>query len=153
MSETGTVAPKGELERWIYLGVRQGEGTSLWTAWVREPAGAAAPDERDAVFYGDGKTAALVLGGVYEVRVTRADGKTTRHGAPVYARERIEDADLLATWSAVAGIQLARRDKGQAQEALNDALEPLLKLARKVPNGPQRDAFVAHVMMRLIGGW
>lgn len=127
-------------ERWTYAGVRELEGKRVH-GWLT-------PDDRTVLYRESG--AHYAIGSVYEVRVSRTGDRTTRHGDPAYTSDRANPglvAELNAKDHAarVMLAQLARERSDAKRNELDQALEPLREIARKL-NRFERDALAVTVM-------
>jgi hypothetical protein len=139
--------PAYTAEVWTYLGIRVSAKDKRMHGW-RDPGGR-------ELWYSD--KGSFVIGGRYDVEVNRADDRCTRR-TPSYAGEYIgqeERAGLealdLAARLRLAGLVRERRDMGAS--ALDEAIEPLLAVARTLRAGADRDALAAYVIRRLHTAW
>lgn len=138
-------------EVWVFAGVRVTAERKRVFVWVNpsEPEGS---DYRELWFKGSGRM--QVVGAEYRVTVTRKPGGgLTRHGAPVYIGRHADDAfraELEARHRANDAkyrlVQMEESDRRSS--ALDEALEPLLTVAAKLPPG-DRDAFAMFVLRRV----
>lgn len=134
-------------ETWTYLGQRAQQGKRFY-CW--------ADGEGDERWYS--KMPASLVGGRYTLDVVRDGERVQVYAKSVeYTGERLDqDARAGAEAAhAAAGVLLAAKtlERRHARDsALEDALEPLQRIARTLPTGPERDAFVAHVIRRLTWG-
>jgi len=108
--------------------------------------------------YSDARAASYVVGGRYEVLVRYADdGKAWRRNEPQYTGDRDdENAAGYATADRIARIKLAaaaRERSDRKQNALDDALAPLLTLAAAYRNQSDQDALAAYVIRQLHAAW
>jgi hypothetical protein len=147
--DTNTTSPEPTEEIWVFGGTRVLGGKKSH-AWL--PAGANPGQE--LYFKPQGSP---VPGSEYRVRVTRTDGHTVRHGAPVYHGRHGDDAvraglELAsrAAETVLRRMALERNDKRHS--ALDAALVPLCDLIRKAP-AADRDAIVAYVLRHLSRAW
>ncbi len=137
-------------ERWIYGGIRVLDDKRVH-AWLN-PAGR----ELRYMFKRGGTWA---IGSVYTARVSRTYGRATLHGTPAYTGDRTDDDDLRRRlWAedtaARAQLALLTQERNDARRnAIDQALEPLIAAARQLKTGPDRDAFTAHVLRRLLAAW
>jgi hypothetical protein len=134
-------------ETWTYLGIRAGAKGRRSHAW-QEPSGR-------VWLYND--TGSYVTGGLYAVKVDRTSERLTRT-APEYTGQISPDVDLgeLEAFSKAARVKLARLARERrdgAQNALDDALEPLLAIAGKFRTTDDRDALAAYVLRRIQSTW
>jgi hypothetical protein len=145
-----TTAPEPVTEVWSYMGVRRAADGKRMFAW-RLPDGTMA-------YFGKGRR--CVLGGRYEVQVSRRPDKDgdviiTRHGDPGYAGHDDPDTELVRQWraeEAAADARMAaeaRERRAQGNDALDELLDPLVELASRLRTGADRDAFLAHVIRRI----
>ena len=114
-------------ETWTYLGIRAGAKGRRSHAW-QEPSGR-------VWLYND--TGSYVTGGLYAVKVDRTSERLTR-AAPEYTGQISAAVDLgeleaLSKAARVKLARLARERRDGAQNALDDALEPLLAIASAQP--------------------
>jgi hypothetical protein len=137
-------------ETWVFLGSRVNTKRArvhVW-AWIDDDD----PD-REMLFSAKGH---YTIGGNYKVKVSRADG-ITMHGTPTYL-EPNPDTDLRARAAAshrAAEITLSRFALERSQnrkDPLDEALSPLIELAKTVPPS-QRDAFSLYVLRSLLRAW
>lgn len=141
-------------ERWAYTGVRLAATHKLVEQW--QPVDDDGQPVGDSLWYASkrGSTAAHAVGSIYTAHVVRTDDRTTRHGEPGYTADRVSDALRAAWWTeqhtARTRYAIVRDEANAAKvDALNEALEPLLVLARAARTGVQRDALIATVLRRL----
>lgn len=134
-------------EPMVYLGVRvdgKGKRTHAWEVFKSEK------------YWTD--TGDFVVGGMYLGRIKR-EGGTIRRGTPVYQGYKSEDHDLahLSALHNAARAQLtARRVENSAIKepgGLDDLLEPIEAVMRKIRTSPERDYVIAYVLRRLYGAW
>jgi len=144
--------PEGSprLEVWTFAGLRRGGDGAKAHCWI--------DDGGTSMFFR--ASGSYTIGGRYEVKATRADGgQVTMHGSRHVYVDMRTSGDLRAQWAAedvaartwFAAVQRERSD-GKT-DALATAIEPLIEIARKLRLGADRDAFIAHVMRRLIEAW
>lgn len=132
-------------ETWTYGGVRVLRDGKRAHAWV-DPSG------EELLYQKIGRRAAV--GYLYEATVERDGDHITLHGQPrsigeqtdAETRLRLRAADSAATTRLAT---LARERKEGAEDALNEALAPLVKLARGCRTGAERDALIATVLRRM----
>jgi len=98
-----------------------------------------------------------VTGGLYAVKVTQAGGTTTRT-RPAYTGRRSDAVDLaaLAALESAAEQEIARRRSERSDAAideLDEAIAPLLAIARKMPTRAARRALIADVLQRMSDTW
>lgn len=148
------MSPEPVLETWIYGGVRLKDGKRVWS--FIDGHGQPWTHQKDQKLH--------TIGGKFERPMVRAladDGTTTGisfYGEWRYTGEKI-DAETRAEMEALDVTSRTRlaaitRDKNDARvKALDEAMEPLLAIAKKLHFGSERDAFVAHVIRRLTSGW
>jgi hypothetical protein len=134
-------------ERWTFAGTRVNAKGKRVHAWL-EPGGSA---------YLYAPKGSPVIGGVYTVQVKREDD-SVRRTEPQYDGEinpDIDRAELQARDHAakvrLAGIAAERKQGGY--QALDEAIEPLVKVAAKLRTGAERDALIAYVTRRLNAAW
>lgn len=145
--ETGDTNGAHVIETWTYAGVRERNG-KRWYAWVDA-------DGEEMLW---GKLKAGVIGGRYEVPVTR-------DGEHVSALLSISYVDMTADSVTVAGYtaravaastrlsQLARERSDAKRNALDEAMAPLIAVARTLRTGPEREALIAHVIRKISAAW
>lgn len=137
-------------EVWTYAGRREHKGKRFF-AWH---------DLHGAKRFFS-KLPGLTVGGRYTVSVSRSDDnkKVTVYGEAQYIGDRIDDEQArreMEALDAAAAASLAAhtRDRNDARrKALDDAVEPLAAIARKLAFGHERDAFLAHVIRRITRDW
>jgi hypothetical protein len=134
-------------ETWTYLGIRAGAKGRRSHAW-QEPSGR-------VWLYND--TDSYVTGGLYAVKVDRTSERLTRT-APEYTGQISPDVNLgeleaLSKAARVKLARLARERRDGAQNALDDALEPLLAIVGKLRTTDDRDALAAYVLRRIQSTW
>lgn len=138
-------------EQWIYAGLRLISGKRV-TAWLDESG--------VELLYADSKRNFIVSGG-YEVRVTRGDDRVTRHGEPRFmtlvpvesSRRREWDAETAVVETELARGKLERKAR-TTPTALDDAIAPLIVIAKTHRTRYGRAAFTAYVIQELNrGAW
>jgi hypothetical protein len=151
MTEPAGSAPEPAAETWTYGGVRADKHGKKWHSWLD-----AAGEDHWFARTGGGT---MAIGSRYTLRVTRRDdGGITLHGIPEYAGSEADQVTRQGLWAqhAVAQAQIearrAERDAGR-RNALDEALAPLVDLARSLRTGAQRDALTAHVIRKLHNAW
>lgn len=134
-------------EIWIYAGRRVSKGKQAY-AWI---------DANDKeLWYGPGFQG-KVIGGRYTVTVDRDSDKLTVYGKPSYV-DRSQD-ERTAEWEAKQEtsntlLAAASRERTAAkQRTLDEALVPLLDVARTLRTGSERDAFLAHIIRKVSAAW
>jgi hypothetical protein len=132
------------------MGARIGSKGKRVVAWQD-------PDKQELIY---AERSSYVLGGYYTVKVSRKDGKTIRHGSPLYTGRRLERGNpWMQAWKTEeleAEQRLAREArerKDKAADEFGHAMEPLLAIARQARTGAQRSALVADVIRRLSYPW
>lgn len=138
------------VERWTCAGTRVTDDGKKSTAWVVP----------DGTFITYSEKSSFVLGGGYDVEVSREDDHTWRKGRPQYAgsgNATDEQRARFAVLSAEAEQELARaarERKAKGHDALAEAMEPLVKYAKACRTRSQRAALIADVIDRLtIEAW
>lgn len=135
-------------EVWTYAGRREHKGKRFYV-WQD-----AHGHER---YYA--KLPAATVGGRYTITVTRGSEKVTVYGGACYTGERIDDDQTRREMEALdiaaaATLAAQARDRSDARrKALDDAVEPLAAIARKLKFGHERDAFLAYVIRRIGRDW
>lgn len=142
-------APEPAEEMWTYGGVRVGKDGKRLHAWL-DGGG------EELLFSRTG--ARMAVGSRYTVRVTRHDATITMHGTPVYAGTTAGEATRRAAWAAHTAAQtrleMIRAERNAARRnALDEALTPLLELARPLRTSAERDALAAYIIRRLHSTW
>lgn len=144
-------------ERWVCMGLRltpKGEKRTEWLPPGTKP--------KDALWYGGKMSSSrFVVGGAYDMRVVRADGKTTVWGGAGAYRGLAEEitTEQRTEWQAeerVTETRLARaamERKAKGRDALDEALAPLAEIASKLRTRQERAAFTAYVLGQLHKGW
>lgn len=137
-------------ERWVYGGIRVLHDKRVH-AWI-DPTGR-------ELLYTFPRGGSWAIGSCYTASVARDGPKTTLHGTPAYTGDRHDDEQLrrqLWAQDTAARAQLARlaQERNEARRnAIDEAVEPLLAVARTLKTGPDRDAFIAYVLRRLATAW
>lgn len=132
-------------ETWTYGGTRVGKDNKPVSVWIDGTG-------EELWFKADTRKS---VGALYDVEVWRkSDGGISRR-APSYAGLNPDEALRQRLWTAhdVARAVIARarqEAKDGRANALDEALAPLLALARQQRTGADRDAFVATVLRRLL---
>jgi len=137
-------------EVWAYAGIRVNTKGKRFHAWI-DQAGAGTQ-----LTYTD--SGRWIVGGLYDVRVARDSSGVTRT-YPKWAGSHVADRDLLLEWSARDAAArarlaaLARERSALKQDALDEALQPLLDIAAKLRVQADRDAFLATIIRRVGRAW
>jgi hypothetical protein len=150
---TGPAGPEPEpaAETWTYGGIRADKDGKKWHAWLD-----AAGEDHWFARTGGGS---MAIGSRYSVRVTRRDdGGLTLHGIPEYAGTAADETSRRGLWAehtvAQAQIETVRAERDAARRnALDEALAPLVDLARSLRTGAQRDALAAYIIRKLHNAW
>lgn len=155
--------PQPEKEIWVYGGMRlnqnrAGSKIPKYGEWItgrtvrNEDTGAEEPELPWFAY-----SAKEIVGGRYEVEVTRRDGgRMTRHAARYLGLS--EDEELRRELNAqdrAARTYLdakARLAKDKADDPFEDLLRQMQDHIRRVP-APQRSALMAYVMYKLARTW
>jgi hypothetical protein len=149
-----TEATQPTYEEWVYAGTRiNGKGQKA-DAWVPDPDGQYKGTESELWYLaGKGKRSHNV-GHRYRVRVERGDGgKVTLYGGAEWISPHTDQqlrAELEVRHRA-ADTRLRREameKSAKRSSALDEALEPLLAIAKRTPTF-DRDALLVYVMRRL----
>jgi len=136
-----------EEELWTYGGVRvSGRGRRVY-AWI-DQAG------EELWFPKTGTHAAV--GSQYKVTVKRDDGVTSIIGTPQYAGRASDDDLRRQLWAqhsaATTSLELARAERSDARRnALDEAIAPLLRIARTLRTTAERDALAVYVLRKIVG--
>jgi len=133
-------------EIWTYGGIREFNGgrRHLWYT----------PEGKGLYYKGTGH---YVTGGLYNVEARREDGHTfMRTGT--YTGERVDAARCLelsvAEQAALTRIATLRRErKDGAEDAITEALAPLVRIARTMSTNADRDALVARIIREFRTIW
>lgn len=136
-------------EQWVYGGIRVWDGKRVH-AWI-DPAGR-------ELLYAHKRGSNRAIGSFYTAQVSRHDGTTRLHNEPTYTGEQADDDLRRHLWAAdtAARAHLARlaQERNDARRnALDEAVEPVLAVARTLKTGPDRDAFTAYVLRRMLSTW
>lgn len=136
-------------ERWVYGRIRVLDGKRVH-AWV-------GPSGRE-LLYAFKRASAWAIGSFYTAEVSRQGTATTLHGVPAYTGEQADDELRRHLWAAdtAARVQLARlaQERNDARRnAIDEVVAPVLDVARTLKSGPDRDAFTAYVLRRLLSAW
>jgi hypothetical protein len=144
-------SPEPTPERWLYAGVRRSARGKRVTCWI-------APEGRTLSFAE--RTASYVIGAAYTVKVTRQDdGSVTMIGDPQFSEANAAPQDQAAEWATADRIartklaNAARERKAARQNALDEALEPLMAVARTYRNRTDLDALSAYVLGQIHSAW
>jgi hypothetical protein len=137
--------PETRTEEWVHTGVRVSSKGKRVTTW-QVPSG-------KAISFIERKS--YITGGVYTVKVSDAEGGgIVRHGDPRWDH-RYDNDDDVAQWRArevAAEAALAHKVNERAaakRDALNEAMNPLVNIARTLRTSAERDAFIAHIINRI----
>lgn len=138
-----------EVQQWVYLGVRVGADNKRKHGW-RIPS-----KEGEGIY--DHKGSYWVIGGIYDVDAV--PGSTEAYVSSArYTGEKSDEVDRQVLWAkhhaARAQLENLARERSDAKvDELDKALESILRVAHKLRNGPERDAFVMYVTRRLHAAW
>lgn len=149
---TPDTTPQPVTERWAYAGQRlTGKGT-LANLWIDD-----AGNGEELWFAGRGKH---IIGAIYQIQVSHHGERRTRHGSPDYTGEHLpHDDERVLRWStqdnaARVSHQHHRTEANDAKrDAIDQALEPLARLAGTCRTRAERDALLATVIRRLTARW
>lgn len=136
-----------DTELWTFGGSRVGKGGKRIHEWITA--------DGTALWYKP--VGSHSVGSVYAIKVSRANGTTTRYGNPAYVG-RSEDTDLRDELSArhraaEVTLDITRREsKDKANDPVEVAIQRLTDLAAKVPPS-QRANFAAYVAYRVGKIW
>lgn len=137
-------------ERWIYGGIRVLHDRRIH-AWI-DPNG-------QQCLYQLKRAGSWVIGGYYTARVARNGDATTLYGTPHYTGDGNAPDDVRRDlWAkdtaARTRLALLAQERNQARRtAIDEALDPLLTLARTAKTSADRDALTAYVLRRMITSW
>lgn len=157
---TGQPEPADETVRWIYGGRRVSAKGKVFHAWydAGTPARLDATSETHAFI----KVKGSVIGGIYEVTVAeRGDDGSVRAArpGPTYTGDRVDDLEFRAALEAAqfaADMEVAQgrmERRHAADTALEEALEPLLRISGQMRTRAERAAFTQYVVRRLGSNW
>lgn len=136
--------PETEFETWIFGGSRVNAKGKRVHAWI--PGGSV----KGLLFAADGS---YTVGCEYRAKVARSGDSVTLYGKPTFER-RHDDATLRAQLEAAhtaaeTRLKLAAIERSEKRsKALDEALEPILAVARNVAP-MDREAFTAYVINRV----
>lgn len=146
--DAATPAPAPVKELWAFAGHRVGVKNLATQVWV--------DDEGKGKELWFAKKGVYSIGGIYEVETTRhADGRLTLHGGSPRFIRASDDRDARTLWEAEnlaanAILESKRRErKADADSALNEALAPLVTIAKGLRTNAQRDVFAAHIIRKI----
>ena len=137
-------------ERWIYGGIRVLNDRRIH-AWI-DPNG-------HQCLYQLKRAGSWVIGGYYTGKVARNGDATTLYGTPHYTGDGNAGDDVrrdLWAKDAAARTRLAllAQERNEARRnAIDEALDPLLTLARTAKTSADCDALTAYVLRRMITSW
>jgi hypothetical protein len=152
--EPDGATPQPSEEFWLYAGRRPGR--------CGQPVDASVPNQDgtgDVVLYPTGRGPGAVIGALYPVWVDCHDPGATIRGTPQVHRGKVARTELRVQWAA-RDIATHTRMSAQRWERtaarhndLDELTEPLRQVAGKLRTGADRDAFIAHILRRLISTW
>jgi hypothetical protein len=137
-------------ERWVYGGIRVLDNKRVH-AWI-DPSGR-------ELLYAHKRSGTWAVGSFYTARVTRNGPHTTLYATPSYHGDGYADTGLRRRlWAqdtaARARLALVAQERNAARRnAIDEALMPLLDVARTLKTGADRDAFTAYVIRQLAAAW
>lgn len=146
--ETELITEK-PIEQWTYAGMRVSSDGKRCSGWL---------DSTDEIRLYAEPTSSFVLGGIYDVVITQTG---LRRGTPKYTGRRLAfDDPLLSTWrvaqldaeQVLARNARERKDKN-GTDALEEAMQPLIALAKSCRTEAQRAALIADVIYRMNTSW
>lgn len=136
-------APEHDKESWTYLGAFRGDKTATVHGWR---------DRLERVYY-FAKVKAPVVGGVYEVRVRRGSDAVSVVGTVGRFVGVADDRDVLTLEAQDRATEL-ESDRLQRRlardDALEDAVAPLVALAARTKSYGARQALIAYVTRRIL---
>lgn len=143
--EPASAAP----EEWVYGGIRVLDGKRVH-AWIDRSG--------RELLYAHKRGRTWSIGSYYTAQVSRHDDTTRLHNEPTYTGEQADHDLRRHLWAAdtAARAQLARlaQERSEARRnAIDEVLEPVLAVARTLKSGPDRDAFTAHILRRMLSAW
>ena len=140
--------PERTEETWTRAGVRVGTSGKRVTCWVR-------PGGKTTVSLVT-KRGTSAVGGRYAFKVTYGpDSSLTGIWGPLHYVDRDPDDEKVAAWRAhevAAETHFAREAaerKAKAEDPLDEALAPLVEIARTLRTGADRDAFASYIIRRV----
>jgi hypothetical protein len=145
-------APGQQEETWAHAGVRVNAKGKRVHAWATK-AGAG------ALLYYFTRSGPLVIGGLYQVKITCDNDRTIMHGEPSWTGRRLSNAGRITYWDAESRLATtkltaaAEHRTAAAQDHLGEAMEPLLAIAGRIHRPADRDLFIATVTGRLYRAW
>lgn len=137
-------------EIWLFGGLRRLSGSGYAHGWI-DRAG-----EGELLLYK--AKGSFVVGSLYAVQVSRTADNTRMHGTPRY-HGRCDDAELRATVEATHDAVKARQARERMErndaknKAIDNAVAPLVEIARTLPTHADKDAFAAYVLRKIIDAW
>jgi hypothetical protein len=150
MTTTETETPGDLKERWTALGTRVTSKGAQAARWLTEEGGELLFPDRTA----------FVIGATYEITLKRTEaGRVTMIGKPAFVGRDAADPAKVALWEArdlIARQELSRRSrerKASKQRALDEAMRPLLDIAREMRSTADKDSFAVYVLRRLQSPW
>jgi hypothetical protein len=136
-------------EVWTYPGIRVGARGTRVHAWL---------DARGEELWFAKTGARAAVGSLYTVQVTRNGDATSIQGTPTYTGRAVGDQTRQRLWTehttATARLQMIRSERAASRRnALDEAIAPLLELARPLRTAADRDALAAYVIRKLHNTW
>jgi hypothetical protein len=140
-----TETPAETEEVWTYGGLRAGARGTRVHAWI---------DETGEELWFPKTGARASVGARYKVSVRRRDGTTSLVGVPGYTGRSADEQLRRRLWAehttAATRLELIRAERSDARaSALDEALAPLLELARGLRTNAERDALAVYVLRKL----
>jgi hypothetical protein len=152
-SEQQNPEPQTTTERWAYAGVRFTKARKTAEVWVDQ-----AGDGEELWYIGSGTR--LILGAIYDMEISRTDGRVIRHGDPQYTGDSIPWSDpRCRAWTTADNAARVRRQqvRDEAKQAKNDAIDQAIEALRPYAaacrNRAERDALLATVIRRITAMW
>lgn len=146
---TDTTDPT-EIQEWVYAGRRLNSKGKPVDAWVTEAG------KGKQVHFGAGtKLSTHIIGALYRAKVEVEGDTMTLYGVPTFVEGMHAPEADRREWTAldsVTNTKLAaeRRERNAAKvEALDEALKPLVEIAKTLRSRADQDAFLATVIRRL----
>lgn len=131
--------PEERQEEWVYLGQERNEGIYLW----RDPEGVTLRYKR---------LKARVFGGIYRIAVTRREEKILVNPDVSFTGKMADDAAAIQAKALASEVQLKtirlERNTSRTQD-LDEALEPLLDIVRKLKNYGDRAAILEYITRKV----
>jgi hypothetical protein len=153
---TETTSTSADVERvhemWTWAGARLDRAGKLQFCWVD-------PDGHELCF-GKAKLAGSAIGATYRAEIVRKpDGGVSLYGAPEFVRRADYEDERRLQWTAADKIartvQARKRAEANAakQNALDEALAPVVAIAATLRTNADKDALAAYVLRSIRTAW